>query len=79
LYFAPVTLLLRAAHLQEVRMTPLAASIRRFVHDDDGATMPEYALMIALIAVVCIGVVTALGIGAQVKFQTIANAIAGGI
>jgi pilus assembly protein Flp/PilA len=60
-------------------MTPLPVSIRRFVQDDDAATMPEYALMVALIAVVCIGVVTALGIGAQVKFQTLVNAIAGAI
>ena len=33
-----------------------------FFKEDDGATMPEYALMIALIAAVCIGVSDALGL-----------------
>ena len=36
-----------------------------FFKDDEGATMPEYALMIALIAIVCIVAVTPLGTEAQ--------------
>jgi len=35
--------------------------IKRFVREEDGATMVEYGLMVALIAVVCILVVAALG------------------
>ena len=35
--------------------------IRRFVQEEEGATMVEYAIMVALIAVVSILVVTALG------------------
>ena len=31
------------------------------VRDEDGATMVEYAFILALIAVVCVAVVTALG------------------
>jgi pilus assembly protein Flp/PilA len=46
---------------------------RGVVRDEDAATMPEYALMIALIAVVCFGVVTALGVNARTTFNTIAN------
>ena len=57
-------------------MNRFTAGIRRFVADENAATMPEYALMVALIAVVCIGVVTTLGLNAQAKFQAIANAIA---
>ena len=32
-----------------------------FFKDEEGATMVEYGLMVALIAVVCIGAVTILG------------------
>ena len=35
--------------------------VKRFVRDEEGATMVEYGLMVALIAVVCIGAVTLLG------------------
>jgi pilus assembly protein Flp/PilA len=37
--------------------------MRRFLRQDDGATMVEYALMVSLIAVVCLAVVAALGTG----------------
>ncbi len=36
-------------------------ALRNVLRDDEGATMVEYAIMVALIAAVCIGVVTALG------------------
>ena len=42
-------------------------------HGDDGATMVEYALMVALIAVVCIGSVSLLGNVAQSKFRTLTS------
>ncbi len=35
--------------------------IKRFVKEEDGATMVEYGLMVALIAVVCMATVAALG------------------
>jgi pilus assembly protein Flp/PilA len=35
--------------------------IRTLWYDEEGATMVEYALMLALIAIVCILVITALG------------------
>jgi pilus assembly protein Flp/PilA len=40
-----------------------------------GATMVEYALMVALIAVVCIVAVTAIGTNASVSFSTTASAL----
>jgi Flp pilus assembly pilin Flp len=39
--------------------------------------MPEYALMVALIAVVCIIAVTAVGVAANGQFTAIGQAIAG--
>lgn len=46
---------------------------QRFMRDEDGATMVEYALMLALIAVVCIVAVTSIGTGANSMFNSIAN------
>jgi pilus assembly protein Flp/PilA len=44
--------------------------IKRFVREEEGATMVEYGLMVALIAVVCIAVVAYLGTGVADKFDT---------
>jgi pilus assembly protein Flp/PilA len=43
--------------------------IKRFVREEEGATMVEYGLMVALIAVVCILVVAALGTAVGEKFD----------
>lgn len=40
-----------------------------------GATMVEYGLMLALIAVVCVGIITTIGTDLLAKFTDIANAI----
>jgi len=42
-------------------MNALRHHLDRFVREEDGATMVEYGLMVALIAVVCIAAVTLLG------------------
>lgn len=42
--------------------------LRNLWNDESGATMVEYALMVALIAVVCIAVVTLLGGEVATKF-----------
>ena len=44
--------------------------LKRFVKEEEGATMVEYALMVGLIAVVCITVVAALGDGVFDAFDT---------
>jgi pilus assembly protein Flp/PilA len=43
--------------------------IKRFVREEEGATMVEYGLMVALIAVVCILVVAALGTSLSKTFD----------
>ena len=47
----------------------------RFADSDRGATMVEYALMVALIAVVCIAAVSLIGNSANSKFSTVGNSI----
>lgn len=44
-------------------------------NSDRGASLVEYALLVALIAVVCIAAVTVLGQNASTKFSSIASAI----
>ncbi len=44
---------------------------------DRGASLVEYALLVALIAVVCIVAVTLLGQQASSKFSTVASSIKG--
>lgn len=47
----------------------------RLVRDERGATMVEYGLMVALIAVICIAAVTLIGTNLRTTFEAIAAAI----
>lgn len=49
----------------------------RFGDDDRGASLVEYALLVALIAVVCIVAVRFLGTSASEKFDTVGSDISG--
>jgi pilus assembly protein Flp/PilA len=42
--------------------------VKNFVREEEGATMVEYGLMVALIAVVCIATVTMIGTSLNTKF-----------
>ncbi len=48
---------------------------KKFRRSEEGATMVEYGLMVALIAVICIGAVTLLGVSVEATFQAIAAAV----
>ena len=48
----------------------------RFGDTERGASLVEYALLVALIAVVCIAAVTLLGKNSSNKFKTVGNSIA---
>ena len=50
----------------------------RFLQAEDGPTAVEYAVMLALIIVVCIGTITALGNNANATFTTVKNALPSG-
>jgi pilus assembly protein Flp/PilA len=47
----------------------------RFGQTERGAALVEYALLVALIAVVCIVAITLLGTNASKKFNSIANSL----
>ena len=47
----------------------------RFGSDERGASLVEYALLVALIAVVCIVAITFLGSSASSKFSTVGSAV----
>jgi pilus assembly protein Flp/PilA len=49
----------------------------RFLKNEDGSTAVEYAVMLALISVVCLVAITALGTNANATFTTVSNKIAG--
>jgi pilus assembly protein Flp/PilA len=55
----------------------ISQSIRRFLQNEDGPTAVEYAVMLALIIVVCISAIQALGTNASATFTSVGNAIGG--
>lgn len=55
----------------------MKAIFKRFRKNEDGATAIEYGLIAALIAVVIIGTVTALGGSISDTFEKISTAITG--
>ncbi|MGE5727176.1 MAG: Flp family type IVb pilin [Gemmatimonas sp.] len=54
-------------------MTHVKNLVARFVRKEEAATMVEYALMLSLIAVVCIIAVTLIGTNANTIFNNIAT------
>ena len=56
-------------------LTSLRSAVFRFVREEDGATLVEYALLVALIAVVCIGAVTLIGTNVNTKLNSAATSL----
>jgi pilus assembly protein Flp/PilA len=53
----------------------LTCPIVAFLKAEDGPTAVEYAVMLALIIVVCIGAITTLGTNANTTFSSVGTAI----
>ena len=53
-------------------MRQFAKNVVKFLKAEDGPTAVEYAVMLALIIVVCIGTITALGNNANATFSNVA-------
>ncbi len=60
-------------------MTKLYCWLASQVKSEEGATMVEYGLMVALIAVVCIAAVTLVGTNVSAVFTSISGAIGGAL
>src|SRR3974390_2689052 len=58
-------------------MQNLLSGIKKFVWEEEGATMVEYALMLSLIAIVSIAAVALIGKNAKTLFNNIAGSITG--
>lgn len=56
-------------------MNVFAKSIKRFLVSEDGPTAVEYAVMLALIVVVCLTAIQAVGTNANNKFNAVKNAL----
>lgn len=61
----------------ETKMKNFAKKVQRFLASEDGPTAVEYAVMLALIVIVCLTAIRAIGTNAQTTFQNIADQIAG--
>ena len=51
------------------------SAVLRFLREEDGASLVEYALLIALIAVVCIAAVTLIGTNVNAKLNSAATSL----
>ncbi len=58
-------------------METFSKAVVKFVKNEDGPTAVEYAVMLALIIVVCIAAITTLGANANNIFTSVGTSIAG--
>ena len=56
-------------------MRQFAQKVVNFLKREDGPTAVEYAVMLALIIVVCITAITTLGTNANATFTKVGNAV----
>ncbi|MEY3457110.1 MAG: hypothetical protein RL215_267 [Planctomycetota bacterium] len=61
--------------MKEEAMSKFTARVRNFLKSEDGPTAVEYAVMLALIVVVCITAVQAIGTNATAKFDEVSTAL----
>ncbi len=61
----------------EESMKNFGKKIQRFLASEDGPTAVEYAVMLALIVIVCLATITTVGQNANTQFQLISDKLAG--
>ncbi len=54
-------------------MKSLAQKVQRFLVSEDGPTAVEYAVMLALIIIVCLTAITSIGTSASTTFSNVAG------
>lgn len=57
----------------ENAMKSFALKVQRFLVTEDGPTAVEYAVMLALIVIVCLTAIQAIGTNASTTFQNVAD------
>jgi len=60
---------------REDHMKNFTTFVKQFLVSEDGPTAVEYAVMLALIIVVCLGAIQAVGTNANAKFNAVQNAL----
>jgi pilus assembly protein Flp/PilA len=53
------------------QMLKFANSVKKFIVSEDGPTAVEYAVMLALIIVVCLAAISTIGNAANSKFEQV--------
>jgi pilus assembly protein Flp/PilA len=56
-------------------MTKFVTSVKKFLVSEDGPTAVEYAVMLALIVIVCLTAIQAIGTNANAKFNEVAGTL----
>ena len=56
-------------------MKSLAMKVQRFLVSEDGPTAVEYAVMLALIVIVCLAAITEIGTRANTTFETVRDSL----
>ena len=59
-------------------MKNLALKVQRFLVSEDGPTAVEYAVMLALIIIVCLVSIQAIGTNANATFNSVASKLPAG-
>ncbi|QDU25958.1 Flp/Fap pilin component [Anatilimnocola aggregata] len=72
------TLVRRTAELEKEQMKNLALKVQRFLVSEDGPTAVEYAVMLALIVIVCLTAIQAIGTNANATFNSVAAKLPAG-
>ncbi|MGC4006463.1 MAG: Flp family type IVb pilin [Pirellulales bacterium] len=57
-------------------MKTLITKVKKFLKSEDGPTAVEYAVMLALIVIVCLTAINSIGTNANATFQKVAQSIA---
>jgi len=58
-------------------MVKFFSKLRNFCKSEDGPTAVEYAVMLALIVIVCLAAISSIGTNANTQFQRVAQSIGG--
>jgi pilus assembly protein Flp/PilA len=65
----------QAERAKERDLMNLIARLRALLRDSSGQDLLEYALLVALIALVCVAVITSTGTNVKAIFQSISDAL----